>query len=58
MSPLKETKMAQAIADDLKYKELFKALHDCNCAGRILCESPEMENDALVMQKAWEKIKG
>jgi len=43
---------------DLKYKELFKALHDSNCAGRILCESPEMEDDALVMQKAWEKIKG
>jgi len=42
---------------DLKYKQLFKALHDQGCAGRILCESPLMEDDALVMQKAWRRIK-
>jgi len=40
---------------DLKYKDLFKALRDSKCAGRILCESPKMEDDALVMQKAWGK---
>ena len=38
---------------DLKYKELFKALRDSRCAGRILCESPKMEEDALVMKKQW-----
>jgi len=38
---------------DLKYKELFKALRDSKCAGRILCESPKMEEDALVMKKQW-----
>ena len=43
---------------DLKYKDLFKALRDANCGGRILCESPSMEDDALVMQKAWKKIAG
>jgi deoxyribonuclease-4 len=42
---------------DLKYKELFKALRDVGGAGRILCESPVMEDDALVMQKAWGRIK-
>jgi deoxyribonuclease-4 len=47
--PLKEA--------DLKYKDLFKALHDAGAAGRVLCESPEMEADALVMQKAWGKLK-
>jgi deoxyribonuclease-4 len=41
---------------DLKYRQLFQALHDMKCAGRILCESPVMEDDALVMKKAWEKI--
>jgi len=41
---------------DLKYKELFKALRDSKCAGRILCESPKMEEDALVMQKRWTVI--
>jgi deoxyribonuclease-4 len=47
--PLKEA--------DLKYKELFKALRDMGGAGRILCESPVMEDDALVMQKAWRGLK-
>ena len=41
---------------DLKYRDLFRALHDSGCAGRILCESPKMEDDALVMRKAWTKI--
>jgi deoxyribonuclease-4 len=41
---------------DLKYKQLFQALHDLKCAGRVLCESPIMEADAQVMKKTWEKI--
>ena len=40
---------------DLKLKELFKALKEFGCAGRILCESPEMEEDALKMMKLWKK---
>jgi deoxyribonuclease-4 len=43
---------------DLKYKDLFKALRDFKCAGRILCESPIMEDDALVLRKAWQKVAG
>lgn len=43
---------------DLKLKDLFKALNDFGCAGRILCESPIMEEDALTMKKAWMKISG
>jgi deoxyribonuclease-4 len=43
---------------DLKLKELFKALKDFGCAGRILCESPAMEEDALVMIKLWKKVSG
>jgi hypothetical protein len=27
-------------------------------AGRILCESPIMEEDALNMKKAWMKVSG
>jgi deoxyribonuclease-4 len=45
--PLKES--------DLKYRELFKALCEAGAAGRVLCESPKMEEDALVMKKEWEK---
>lgn len=41
---------------DLKYKDLFRALHDFRCAGRILCESPILEDDALAMQRDWLKV--
>ena len=41
---------------DLKYKELFRALIAANAGGRILCESPRMEDDALVMQKAYRRL--
>jgi deoxyribonuclease IV len=40
---------------DLKLNFLFKALNEFGCAGRILCESPIMEEDALNMKKAWMK---
>jgi deoxyribonuclease-4 len=41
---------------DLKLTQLFKALNEFGCAGRILCESPIMEEDALNMKKAWMKV--
>jgi deoxyribonuclease-4 len=41
---------------DLKINLLFQALQEFNCAGRILCESPIMEEDALNMKKAWMKL--
>lgn len=41
---------------DLKLNDLFKALKEFGCAGRILCESPIMEEDALNMKKAWMKV--
>lgn len=48
--PLKEA--------DLDLKALFKALNDFGCGGRILCESPIMEEDALTMKKTWMKLSG
>jgi deoxyribonuclease-4 len=41
---------------DLKLNLLFRVLKDFGCAGRILCESPIMEEDALNMKKAWKRI--
>src|SRR5512147_267510 len=41
---------------DLKLNLLFKALKEFGCEGRILCESPIMEEDALNMKKAWMKV--
>ncbi len=43
---------------DLKLNQLFEALTEFACAGRILCESPIMEEDALKMKKAWMKVSG
>jgi deoxyribonuclease-4 len=41
---------------DLDLKALFNALHDAGAGGRILCESPIMEEDALTMLKTWKKV--
>jgi deoxyribonuclease-4 len=43
---------------DLDLKALFKALYEFGCEGRILSESPIMEEDALVMKKTWMKVSG
>jgi deoxyribonuclease-4 len=40
---------------DLNLPALFKALAEFKCQGRILCESPIMEEDALYMQELWNK---
>ncbi len=46
-----------ALADsDLSIPALFEALRALGCSGRILCESPEMEDDALILQQAWKKL--
>jgi len=43
---------------DLNYRGLFRALHDKSCSGRIMCESPIMEEDAIKMQKLWSELSG
>lgn len=41
---------------DFNLDGLFRALKDFNAGGRILCESPTMEEDALFLQIAWQKF--
>jgi deoxyribonuclease-4 len=43
---------------ELDYKSFLKALYDFNCRGRILCESPILEEDALVCKSAWCEVSG
>ena len=38
---------------DLNLGDLFSALDAFHCGGRILCESPVMEEDALYMKSLW-----
>jgi deoxyribonuclease-4 len=38
---------------DFDTRALFKVLNAYACSGRILCESPVMETDAIFMQELW-----
>lgn len=40
----------------LDLNALYRALAAFGCKGRILCESPAMEDDALVLKQAWEEL--
>ena len=42
----------------MNYKDLFKALIDFDVEARIVCESPSLEYDALIMQKAYRNLNG
>jgi deoxyribonuclease-4 len=39
---------------DLKYKELIRALKDRAVKGTVICESPNLEDDALLLQKVYQ----
>ena len=41
---------------DLKYKELLRALKDFNISGIAISESPNIEEDAMLMKREYEKI--
>jgi len=41
---------------DLCLEQLFEALNEMDCGGRILCESPILEEDAQFMQELWYKL--
>jgi len=43
---------------EFDYKSFLKALNDFNCQGRILCESPILEEDALNCKSTWCEISG
>ena len=57
-TPKGERKHLQMPESDFNLNALFKALRDSGCAGRILAESPVMEDDALLYQKKWMQISG
>ncbi len=43
---------------DMNYPDLFRALIDFGAEGRVVCESPALEYDALIMQKAYRRLNG
>jgi deoxyribonuclease-4 len=47
--PLRETAF--------RWKELLRALKDLKVSGWVVCESPAMEDDALLLQKTYRRLK-
>lgn len=43
-------------AADFKYKDLMKALKDKDVSGWLVCESPILEDDALLLKKVWKNL--
>ena len=41
---------------DLQYVELLKALKDYNAKGLLICESPNLEEDALLLQESYNAL--
>jgi deoxyribonuclease-4 len=56
--PKGERSHLRLIESDLDLVALLRALVTAGCGGRILCESPVMEDDALIMKAAWEHLAG
>ena len=54
--PKGEKEHLRLLEADLDLRPLFQALHDFGCRGRILCESPVMEDDALILRDLWREI--
>ena len=43
---------------DLQYIELLKALRDYDVKGLVICESPNLEGDALLLQTNYNTLLG
>lgn len=52
-TPKGEKKHLMLADSDFNLEDLLKALAEFQCAGRILCESPTMEEDAAYIREAW-----
>ncbi len=46
----------QEEGNTFNYKWLLEALHEEDASGCIICESPNLEEDALLMKKYWERL--
>jgi deoxyribonuclease-4 len=52
-----ERKHLMLAESDMDHLGLLAALRDAGCSGRILCESPVMEEDAIFLMQAWGAIR-
>ena len=54
--PKGERKHLMLAESDFDLDGLLKALLEMRCGGRIVCESPIMEDDAAVIKQSWEDL--
>jgi len=54
--PKGERKHLELSEADFKYKDLLRALKEYEVAGCVICESPALEDDALVLKKAYDDL--
>jgi deoxyribonuclease-4 len=54
--PKGELKHLDLEESDFNYKELLQALKDFDAKGLFICESPNLENDALLMQDYYQNL--
>ena len=57
-TPKGEKEHLPILESDFDLKALLKALDDFDCGGRVMCESPLMEDDALVIKDKWQEVSG
>ncbi len=57
-TPKGEKEHLPILGSDFDLEALLKALDEFDCGGRIVCESPVMEEDALVIQEKWLDVSG
>jgi deoxyribonuclease-4 len=51
--PRGERRHTRLAESDLRYVELLTALKDCDAGGLLICESPNLEEDALLLQQTY-----
>ena len=53
-TPAGEHKHLNLSESDLRYRELLQALVDCEVCGTAICESPNLEKDALLLKTTYQ----
>ncbi|MDY6893564.1 MAG: TIM barrel protein [Chloroflexota bacterium] len=54
--PKGERKHLVLTESDFRYTELLRALKDCEAGGLLICESPNLEEDALLLQQTYRAL--
>jgi deoxyribonuclease-4 len=54
--PKGEIKHLNLVDSDFNYEELLQALKDYDVTGLLICESPNLEDDAMMMQEYFDNL--